>query len=98
MEGFRSCFGTVEDALSFGRYFYRYIYLGKQEIRLAVGEKGDRAVVYVQCDDPHQAAIQHRQTEDRLYDIVAEGAGMAEREKASFFTSGSIARWNMTRN
>ena len=91
-------FGTVEDALSFGRYFYRYIYLGKQEIRLAVGEKGDRAVVYVQCDDPHQAAIQHRQTEDRLYDIVAEGAGMAEREKASFFTSGSIARWNMTRN
>ena len=78
-------FGTVEDALSFGRYFYRYIYLGKQEIRMAVGENGDRAVVYVQCDDPHQAAIQHRQTEDRLYDIVAEGAGMAEREKASFF-------------
>lgn len=78
-------FGTVEDALSFGRYFYRYIYLGKQEIRMAVGENGDRAVVYVQCDDPHQAVIQHRQTEDRLYDIVAEGAYMSEREKALFF-------------
>ena len=49
---------------------------------------GDRAVVYVQCDDPHQAAIQHRQTEDRLYDIVAEGAAWLKERKPHFLRVG----------
>lgn len=78
-------FHTVEDALSFGRYFYRYIYLGKEKIWLAAGTHGESAVIYVQCGNPAQAAAQHRQTEARLLEIAAAGAGMNESEKASFF-------------
>ena len=78
-------FNTVEEAVSFGRYFYRYIYLGKQKINIAAGESGNESTVYVQCDDPGRAAAQHRQVEARLREIAEAGAGMGEREKASFF-------------
>ena len=85
MEGFRSCFWYSGGCFVIWPLFLPLHISRKTGNPAGSGREGDRAVVYVQCDDPHQAAIQHRQTEDRLYDIVAEGAGMAEREKASFF-------------
>ena len=78
-------FDTVEDAVSFGHYFYRYIYLGKQEIRLSVGMSGAGVRIYVQCDNSVLAAEQHRQAEEKLREIAAAAAAMGDLEKASFF-------------
>ncbi len=51
-------FDTADEAVSFGRYFYRYVYLGKERIQLALGKTGESSCVYVQCDNPVKAAKQ----------------------------------------
>ena len=78
-------FDTADEAVSFGRYFYRYVYLGKERIKLAAGKTGESSCVYVQCDNPVKAAKQHRQVEARLWETAAAAAEMEEQEKALFF-------------
>lgn len=78
-------FDTADEAVSFGRYFYRYVYLGKERIQLASGKTGESSCVYVQCDNPVKAAKQHRQVEARLWETAAAAAEMEEQEKALFF-------------
>ena len=91
-------FDTADEAVSFGRYFYRYVYLGKERIQLAAGKTGESSCVYVQCDNPVKAAKQHRQVEARLWETAAAAAEMEEQERPCSFMSGSTTMWNMTRS
>ena len=78
-------FDTVEEAVSFGRYFYRYVYWGKQEIRLAPGRDAEGVTIYAWCDDIQEAVSQHRQVAAKLEETAAGGFGLSDGEKAAFF-------------
>ena len=78
-------FDTVEEAVSFGRYFYRYVYWGKQEIRLAAGTGAEGITIYAWCDDMQEAVSQHWQVAAKLEETAAVSFGLSDAEKAAFF-------------
>ncbi len=80
-------FDSVEAARLFGKYFYRYIYLGKEPITLHAAECGDNYYIYLTCRSPERAAQQHDQVRDKLAQIVDGVLGMDDREKAEYFYS-----------
>ena len=60
-------FDSEEEAFSFGRYYYRYIYLGKEEVTLySFDENGGSIAIYVSCGNPDRAVSEHSQVQDRL--------------------------------
>lgn len=79
------CFDLAEEAHSFGKYFYRYIYLGKEPVTLHAAETSGEYEIYLTCRDPGAAARQHRQVQDKLTRIVEAGKGMGDRELADYF-------------
>ncbi len=78
-------FATKEEASSFGKYFYRYIYLGREPVTLHMaGENGGFAIC-VSCEDPAGAVSEHLQVRDRLSQVAQACEGMGDREKAEYF-------------
>lgn len=78
-------FDSEEEAFSFGRYYYRYIYLGKEEVTLYSFDEHGKFAIYVSCENPKRAVSEHRQVEDRLSEVVQECRALGEREKAEYF-------------
>lgn len=81
------CFDSLEDAHSFGKYFYRYIYLGKEPVTLYSANTGGSYYIYLTCADPGAAALQHTQVLDRLSQVAEESRDMGDWEKAEYFYS-----------
>lgn len=79
------CFDSEDEAFSFGRYFYRYIYLGKEEVTLYSFEENGRFAIYASCVNPGRAAAEHRQVQDRLFKVIQACRIMEDREKAEYF-------------
>ncbi len=78
-------FDSAEAAHTFGKYFYRYIYLGREPVTLHSANTGGKYYILLSCADPERAAQQHGQVRDRLAQIVEAGQGMGDQEKAEFF-------------
>lgn len=78
-------FDSEDEAFSFGRYFYRYIYLGKEEVTLYSFDENGRFAIYISCDNPGRAAAEHRQVQDRLWKVVQDCGTRGDREKAEYF-------------
>lgn len=80
-------FDTEEDAHSFGKYFYRYLYLGKEAVTLYAADVDGQYYIYLTCADPGKAAKQHEQVRDRLSQVVEASLEMEDWEKAEFYYS-----------
>ena len=79
-------FTSDEEAHSFGRYFIRYIYMGKEPITLYSVKEGNRDyVIFLSCDNPGLALGQHRQVQDKLAGLAGAARDLGDREKAEFF-------------
>ena len=78
-------FGSEEEVFSFGRYYYRYIYLGKEEVTLYSSDENGEYAVYVSCENPGKAVSEHRQVQDRLSDVAQACLSLSDREKAEYF-------------
>lgn len=78
-------FDSLEAAHSFGKYFYRYIYLGKEPVALYSANNGEGFYIYLTCADPGAAALQHAQVLDKLSQVVEESRDMGDWEKAEYF-------------
>lgn len=78
-------FNSEEEAFSFGRYYYRYIYLGKEEVTLYSFDENGKSAIYVSCGNPDKAVSEHRQVQDRLSDVVQSCRTLGDREKAEYF-------------
>ena len=78
-------FASEEEVFSFGRYYYRYIYLGKEEVTLYSSDENGEYAVYISCENPDRAVSEHRQVQDRLSDVVKACQTLGDREKAEYF-------------
>ena len=78
-------FDSQEEAFSFGRYYYRYIYLGKEEVTLYSFDENGKFAIYVSCGNPDRAVSEHRQVQDRLSEVVQECRTLGDRENAEYF-------------
>ncbi|GAA6479448.1 transglutaminase domain-containing protein [Enterocloster aldenensis] len=78
-------FDSEEEAFSFGRYYYRYIYLGKEEVTLYSFDENGKYAIFVSCGDPDKAVSEHGQVQDRLSQVVQACRTLSDREKAEYF-------------
>ena len=78
-------FDSEEEAFSFGRYYYRYLYLGKEEVTLYSFDENGKYAIYVSCGNPEKAVSEHRQVQDRLSGVVKACRTLGDREKAEYF-------------
>lgn len=84
--GTEARFSSDEGAHSFGRYFNRYIYLGKEPVTLySVREGEEDYAIFFSCDNPGLALGQHRQVQDKLAGLAGAARDLGDREKAEFF-------------
>lgn len=81
------CFSTVEEAKSFGKYFYRYCYYGKEAVSLYYKKPKDKDqyLIFVMSENPGTAYQQHEIVKQILKDVVTENQNLDGGGKVQVF-------------